>query len=376
MNNCSLTKLSLYFLKLGSIGFGGPAALTAYMEADLVEQRKWITKDEYNEGFALAQLAPGPLAAQLAIYLGWARYKILGATLCGITFILPSFLMCIFIASLYISYKSLPWIQPLFYTVGASVIGIIVMSSYKLGKKAVGKDKILFILWLISAIATGITESEEVWLFLLSGFTFMLYKNPHLLKNKMSFLAFPFFWVGINGHTNSKTQMDILLFFTKAGSFVFGSGLAIVPFLHAGVVNDYKWLTEQQFLDAVAIAMITPGPVVITVAFIGFLVGGGLGATLAALGTFLPCYLFTIIPAPYFNKYAKNTYLKAFILGLTASAIGAIAGASWVLGKKAIFDIPTALIAFVTILILIKTKIKEPLIIVTFGILGLFNYLV
>lgn len=375
MNDCSLKKLCLYFLKLGATGFGGPAALVRYMEKDLVEERGWITEDEYKEGFTLAQLAPGPLAAQLSIYLGWVRYKKLGATLCGLSFIIPSFLMCLFLAWFYIKFQNLPWIQPIFYTVGAGVIGIIVLSSQRLAKKAIGKDKLLFVLWLISAITTAVTENEEILFVLLAGIIAIFWNNPHILKNKkLSVLFFPFLFVGINGATSSKTAIDILLFFTKAGAFVFGSGLAIVPFLHSGVVNEYHWLTEQQFLDAVAVAMITPGPVVITVAFIGFLVSGVAGATLASIGTFLPCYFFTVIPAPYFNKYAKNPYLKSFISGVTAAAVGAIAGACWVLGKRAVTDYTTFGIALFTCGILLKTKIKEPLIILFLALVGFLKY--
>jgi chromate transporter len=376
MSDCSLKSLCQYFMKLGSIGFGGPAALVHYMEKDLVEERGWITNEEYNEGFTLAQLAPGPLAAQLAIYLGWVRYRNIGATLCGLAFILPSFLMCFILAWLYIRFQDLPWLQPIFYTVGASVIGIIVMSSQKLAKKAISKDKALFIIWAISAVLTAIFESEEVWFFLLSGLLFMIWKHPSLVRRKsISVAAVPLLFTGINGVADTDTAVSILKFFTKAGTFVFGSGLAIVPFLHSGVVNEYKWLTEHQFLDAVAVAMITPGPVVITVAFIGYLVSGFAGATLASIGTFLPCYLFTVIPAPHFNRYAKNVYLKSFISGVTAAAVGAIAGACWVLGKRAIIDLNTFIIAVVTCGVLFKTKIKEPLIIAFFALAGFVIYL-
>lgn len=376
MNDCSLKKMCLYFLKLGATGFGGPAALVNYMEKDLVEERGWITEDEFKEGFTLAQLAPGPLAAQVCIYIGWVRYRILGATLCSLSFIAPSFFMCLLFAYFYIKFQNLPWIQPVFYTVGASVIGIIVFSAQRLAKKAIGKDKLLLLLWAISALATAITESEELWLFLLAGIITMIWENPQIFRNKKLFsFNFLFLLVGINGLSNSKTALDILLYFTKAGAFVFGSGLAIVPFLHSGVVNEYHWLTERQFLDAVAVAMISPGPVVITVAFIGFLISGAVGAILASVGTFLPCYLFTVIPAPHFSKYAKNSYIKSFISGVTVAAVGAIAGASWVLGKRAIVDGTTFFIAAITILTLFKTKVKEPLIILFFSLIGFTIFL-
>lgn len=380
MNNdtqypCSLKNLVLYFLKLGSIGFGGPAALVQYMESDLVDERKWISEEEYVEGFALAQLAPGPLAAQLAIYLGWVRYKNLGATLCGLVFVLPSFILCIMIAYLYMQYKSLPWIQPLFYVVGATVIGIILVSSFKLTKKAVGKDKILFTIWLVSALTTAITETENIYFFIATGLIFMVIKNPGLFKTAKNLIVVPpFLLQGMNGTADYETLWKMLIYFTKTGAVVFGSGLAIVPFLHSGVVGEYHWLTERQFLDAVAVAMISPGPVVITVAFIGYLVAGLTGASIAAIGTFLPCYLFTIIPAPYFSKYAKNPYLKSFITGITAAAIGAIAGACWVLGKRAIVDKTTFGICVLASVILYKTKIKEPLLILMAAIAGITFY--
>jgi chromate transporter len=166
--------------------------------------------------------------------------------------------------------------------------------------------------------------------------------------------------------------LQILVFFTKAGAFVFGSGLAIVPFLHGGVVEQHHWLTDQQFLDAVAVAMITPGPVVITVAFIGYLVAGPLGATAAAAGVFLPCWLFVIVPAPYFRRFADDPRVRAFVDGVTAAAAAAIAGAAIVLGRRAIVDVPTALIGVATLVAIVKLrKLPEPVVILAAGAVGL-----
>jgi chromate transporter len=177
---------------------------------------------------------------------------------------------------------------------------------------------------------------------------------------------------GLVGSATGGTLWTIAWYFAEAGAFVFGSGLAIVPFLHGGVVTRFQWLDEQQFLDAVAVAMITPGPVVITVAFIGFLVAGLAGASVAALATFGPCYLFTVLPAPYFRKFAKHPGIKAFVDGVTAAATGAIAGAAFVLGRRAIFDIPTIAIALGTIALFARfKKVQEPLVIVAAGLLGI-----
>jgi chromate transporter len=164
---------------------------------------------------------------------------------------------------------------------------------------------------------------------------------------------------------------QILLFFTKAGAFVFGSGLAIIPFLQQGVVQQFGWLTEHQFLDAVAVAMITPGPVVITVAFIGFIVAGLAGAVMASIGIFLPVYLFTIIPAPWFKRHRDNPQLKAFVDGATAAATGAITGAVLVLATRAITDLPTAAIALISFGVLWRYKIPEPIIVSVAGLVGL-----
>jgi chromate transporter len=368
----SLKDLIIYFLKLGTWGFGGPVALVGYMHRDLVEDRKWISEDDYKEGLALSQLAPGPLAAQLSIYLGYVHYRILGATLVGIAFVLPSFLMVLGIGYAYVSYGGLPWMQAVFYGVGSAVIGIIAIGSYKLTTKSIGKDKLLWAIFIVLAITTFITEEEILWVILLAGVAVWFAKAPPKWLNSGANGIFPAILVQLQPIATESKLWEIAWFFTKAGAFVFGSGLAIVPFLYGGVVNDYGWLTEQQFLDAVAVAMITPGPVVITVGFIGYLVAGVPGACVAALATFVPCYLFTVIPAPYFKKYGKHPAIKAFVDGVTAAAIGAIAGAVLVLGKRTLIDIPTVLIALSTAAILFKfKKLQEPYIILAAAVIGI-----
>ena len=365
-SSVSLKALLFYFLKLGALGFGGPVVLCEHMRRDLVDEKKWISSEEYSEGFALSQLAPGPLAAQLAIYLGWARYRILGATLVGFAFILPSFLMVLGLAALYVSFGGLNWIQGAFYGIGSAVIAIMAMSSYKLTSKTFKKDKLLWAIGTLSAAATVATESENIILFLMAGIVVIFARRTSRVT---SFVLVPaWLWIGLNGVSSKSTLLKIFLFFAKAGAFVFGSGLAIVPFLHSGVVLENHWLTEHQFLDAVAVAMITPGPVVITVAFIGYLVSGPLGGIAGALGVFLPCYLFVIVPAPYFNRIAKNLAVKAFVDGVTAAAVGAIAGATIVLGRRALTDWITAGLCLIAFLVLFKFKrIPEPILILFAG---------
>jgi chromate transporter len=376
--NYTLKELVLYFLKLGTIGFGGPVALVGYMNRDLVEQKKWITEDDYKEGLALSQLAPGPLAAQLSIYLGYVHYRILGATLAGIAFVLPSFIMVVALGWAYVHFGGLPWMQAVFYGVGAAVIGIISISSYKLTKKSLGKDYWLWSIFIVLAAFTFYYESENLWLILAAGVLIWFVKAPPKFRSDVKASVFlPFLLQVPSQVTTTSKLLKIAWFFTKAGAFVFGSGLAIVPFLYGGVVKDYQWLSEQQFLDAVAVAMITPGPVVITVGFIGYLVGGLPGATVAALATFIPCYLFTILPAPYFKKYGKHPAIKAFVDGVTAAAIGAIAGSVIVLAKRQFTDVIAILIAVATAFALFRfKKIQEPYIIIVAAGIGLLLKLV
>lgn len=378
----SLWQLTRYFLKLGTLGFGGPVALVGYMHRDLVEERNWISEVDYNEGLALSQLTPGPLAAQLAIYLGYVHYWILGATLVGIAFVLPSFVMVVALGWAYTLYGGLTWMQAVFYAVGASVIGIIALSAYKLSVRTIAAtDWLLWAIYLVAAAATVITESEEALLFLAAGVLVWLVKAPPKNwwngKRLTGFIGLPLVpTLSVIPAVASGTLWDIFTFFTTAGAFVFGSGLAIVPFLYGGVVKDYQWLNVQQFLDAVAVAMITPGPVVITTGFIGFLVAGLPGACVAALATFLPCYLLTIIPAPYFRKYGKNPGIAAFVSGVTAAAIGAITGAVIVLGRRSLTDIPTVLIALSTLVLLwkFKKKLPEPVVVLAAAVFGLVIY--
>ncbi|WP_035670287.1 chromate transporter [Flavobacterium sp. 83] len=377
--NYTLIDLIKYFLKLGTTGFGGPVALVGYMHSDLVENKKWINDSDFKEGLALSQLAPGPLAAQLGIYIGFVHFGVLGATLSGLAFVLPSFIMVVLLGMAYQAYGGLPWMQAIFYGISAAVIGIIVLSSYKLTIKSIGKFEfpalkqnwLLWLFYIAATILTAVTQKEELLLFIALGLIYMVVKAPpewiKKPKNTSLFLlttaAFSTIELGKLG--------DLAWFFIKAGAFVFGSGLAIVPFLHAGVVNEHGWLIEHQFVDAVAVAMITPGPVVITVGFIGYLVAGATGATIAALGVFLPCYLFTVIPAPYFKKISQNRSIKAFVEGITAGVIGALVGAVIVIALRTIVDIPTAMIAEGTVLILIYIKkIQEPHIIAIAALLG------
>jgi chromate transporter len=370
----TLRALVLYFLRLGALGFGGPIALVGYMQRDLVENRKWVSREDYLEGLAFSQLCPGPLAAQLAKYLGWVHSGTLGATLTGAAFIFPSFLMVLGLASLYVHFGQLEWIQGLFYGIGAAVSAIIVRSAWKLIQKTLGTDYLLWVLFSALAITTVWTQSEVVWLFVLSGFVAMFVKAPPKFEARPARAALlaPGLFTGLLGPASAGTVASVFVFFLKAGAFVFGSGLAIVPFLYGGVVGKFHWLTERQFLDAVAVAMITPGPIVITSGFIGYLVAGPLGACAAAVAVFLPPYLLVIFGAPYYRRFAQNRQVKAFVQGVTAAAVGAIAGAAVILSRRALLDVPTILIALISFAVQLGfKKIPEPILILGAGVAGI-----
>jgi chromate transporter len=377
----SLAAFVRYFLYLGSLGFGGPVALAGFMHRDLVERRRWVSEDEYRLGLALAQIMPGPLAAQLAIALGYFQHGVGGATAVGIAFVVPSFLMVVGISVAYLRFGGLWWMQALFYGIGAAVIGIIAIAAYKLSRSTNRRDPLL---WVIFAILAGVTvwaEAELAEFFVLAGIVVVFVRarpsrRHALVMGGGAALVVGLIWlierwVVTLSAGGEEVLLRILVFFTKAGAFVFGSGLAIVPFLHQGVVAQFGWLNEQQFVDAVAVAMITPGPVVITVAFIGFLVARLSGAALAAIGIFLPVYFFTVLPAPWFSRNRDNPQLKAFVQGATAAATGAITGAVVILAARAIYDVSTALIALASLAVLWRYKLPEPILVAVAGVIGL-----
>jgi len=345
------------------------------MRRDLVEERGWITNQDYTEGLALAQLSPGPLAAQLAIYLGWVRGRVLGALFVSLAFVGPSFLMVLGLSALYVAYGGIPWMQGAFYGIAACVTAIIGRSSFNLLKKTLRGDRVL---WAIAVTNTGATawfQKEIIWLVVLGGFAVLFARRArgHAMSALFGALPLPPILVsGLYGAAPASTLVKILWYFTTAGAFVLGSGLAIVPFLHGGVVTENQWLTERQFLDAVAVAMITPGPVVITVAFIGYLVAGPAGALLAAIGVFVPCFVIVVVAAPHFRRLAAKRRIKDFVDGVTAGAVGAIAGAVIVLARRSIVDFPTVVVATGSVLALLTIKrVPEPVLILAAGIVGI-----
>ncbi|QUW85609.1 chromate efflux transporter (plasmid) [Streptomyces mirabilis] len=373
-----------YFLRLGTLGFGGPIAVVGYMQRDLVEQRGWLAKQDFLDGVALGQTMPGPLAAQVAMWVGYLRRGALGAAATALAFIAPSFAMVVAVAAVYSHYAGLPVVQSLFYGIAPAVMAIITIAAYKLIKITDGKD---WRAWTISATVftvTAVTGKEPVYLIVAAGLLLILFDaRPTSWRRRRrippadstglkALTVLPVAAAGSLGATASGgTLASLGLFFLKTGALVFGSGLAIVPLLREGVVAQHHWLTQAQFLDAVAIGLITPGPVVITAAFIGYLVAGPVGALVAAVAIFTPIYLGVVVPGRWFTRHRDNRQIKAFVTGATAAAAGALSGAVVVLTRQAVTNLTTAAIALVTLALLWRfKKIPEPYVVVAAGMLG------
>lgn len=364
-----------YFLKLGATGFGGPIVMCNYMQRDLVEKRRWVSESDFLTGLAVSKFAPGPMATQLAIYLGWLRAGWIGGTLAGIALLLPSFLMVIAFAEFYKHYGELAWVKSVSFGIGGVIIAVMVKSAYALTRRTLSaKDKLLWLLFIVGMVTTVVDAAAGVWAILGSGVIVMLKQSPPTWLKRRDLRGLVPLWLlgGFHGTASGGLLAEIFGYFFKIGAVVFGSGLVIIPFLHGGVVEHYHWLTEQQFLDSVAVGMITPGPIVITAAFIGSLVAGPLGGLVATCGIILPCYLLIVVPAPYYKRIADYPSMRAFIDGVTAAAIGAIGGGAILLGITALHEPLQLLIGGVALALAVRfTKLPDPLLIAAGALVGL-----
>ena len=375
----SLGQIAGYFVRLGTTGFGGPIALAGYMQRDLVERRHWYTQEEYLQGLAVSQTLPGPLAAQLAMWLGYVRRGFWGACAAAVPFILPPFIIVSAVAALYVAFRGTTIIQALFYGIGPAVIALILRGAWKLVRVTVKDERRLWAIFGVVGVVTFVARSEVAVLFLLSGLVGVAIYAPRgwLRRAQAAPIAVPMgfgtVWTAAQS-ADPNVLLQLGVFFFKAGAFTFGSGLAIVPFLQQGVVHDFGWLSEREFLDAVAMGMITPGPVVITAVFVGYLVAGLAGATVAGLGVFLPPFLMVVLFAPWIMRYRKHPIVVGFTKGATAAAAGAIVGAGAVIGTQVIVDVTTALVFLAALLVLWRTKVPEPLLVGAAGFVGLLTF--
>ena len=366
-----------YYLRLGTLGFGGPVALCGQMERELVQDRKWVTKEEMREAIAVCQSLPGPLAIQVGIFIAYIRGGFWGAWAGGWAFILPNFIIVATLASLYVHFGGLSLVTAIFYGVSPAVIALILHSCYRLAK--LGMED--WLQWLIVAVCFVVTvavQAEVALLFLGAGIVGILcYGSVFRARATSSSLpmlvGLPIAATGapaVQGSILGK----LLVFFLKAGSLTFGSGLVIVPFLEKGLVQHTGWLDERQFLIAVAMGMLSPGPVVITATFVGYVVAGFWGSVISTIGIFLPSFLLVLIVAPILIRYRTNPNVQGFVKGAYAAAIGTILGACVLLGRIAIGDWLTMLVALLSLIVLFRWKVSNPVLVAATAIIGLIAF--
>jgi chromate transporter len=364
-----------YFLRLGLLGFGGPIALVGQMERELVGERKWLTKEQMREAIAVCQSLPGPLAIQVGIYVSYLRTGFWGAWAGGWAFILPNFVIVAALGALFVYLGDLPAVTAVFYGVGPAVIALILHSCYRLAKLGM-EDRLQWALAVICFFVTVILQAEVALLFIGAGIVGILYYGSlfrRLPPAAAPALAAPIL-LQLAPVASGSTLGKLLLFFLKAGSLTFGSGLVIVPFLQKGLVQEYGWLDERQFLIAVAIGMISPGPVVITATFVGYLVAGFWGSLVSTIGIFLPSFLLVLVAAPILARHRGNTNVQGFIKGAYAAAIGTILGACILLGRIAIGDWLTVAIGIASLAVLFRWKVSNPLLIAATAVVGLIAF--
>jgi chromate transporter len=370
-----------YFLGLGTWGFGGPIATVGYMQRDLVERRGWLSRQDFLDGVALGQTMPGPLAAQVVMWLGYLRARALGAFAAAVAFIAPSFVLVLTVAAVYSRYQGSHLVQALFYGIAPAVMAIIAIACYKLARLTNRRDWRLWTISGVLGVVTAWTGAEIALLFIAAGLVMIaLDARPRWVRRRASRagamgLPLPVL-VGLPVKAaatavGAGALLTLAWFFIKAGALTFGSGLAIVPFLRDGVVHQHHWLTDSQFLDAVAMGLITPGPVVITATFVGYLAAGWAGAIVATVAIFTPIFLGVVVPGPWFIRHRDNAQIQAFVKGATAAAAGAIGGVVVVLSRQTITDWPTVAIALVTLAVLLRWKIREPYVVAAGALVGI-----
>lgn len=369
--------LVLYYLRLGTLGFGGPVALCGQMERELVQDRKWVTREEMREAIAVCQSLPGPLAIQVGIFISYIRGGFWGAWAGGWAFILPNFVIVAALAALYVHFGGLSLVTAIFYGVSPAVIALILHSCYRLAKLGM-EDWLQWVIVAICFVVTVAVQAEVALLFLGAGILGILYYGL-LFRTRAASSSLPLLAVlpissSVAPAAEGSILGKLLLFFLKAGSLTFGSGLVIVPFLEKGLVQHTGWLDERQFLIAVAMGMLSPGPVVITATFVGYVVAGFWGSVISTIGIFLPSFLLVLIVAPILIRYRSNANVQGFVKGAYAAAIGTILGACVLLGRIAIGDWLTVLVALLSLIVLFRWKVSNPVLVAATAIIGLIAF--
>lgn len=379
---CTSSRLTWYFLRLGLVGFGGPVALANRMRRDLVEERGWLDEVEYDEGLAIATACPGPLAYQLAVYCGFVRFGLAGALAVAAAFAVGPFVVVTLAAAAYVRFAATWQLRALFYGIAPVIAALIVKACWNLGRKTLKRDRWAWVIGAAVALLTIIYRQELAPAFLVAGVLgIVVFRGARRLPGDGDAPATSVpalrggAMFGALGALGAAPTAKLFVFFFKAGLLVFGSGLVIVPFLKAYVVDQYHWLSDRQFLDSVAIGMITPGPVVITATFVGYLLQGLPGALAATSGIFAPPVLFTVVATPLLRRYRENPRLQGFIRGITSAVVGALIGTTYLVAQSAVGDLLTTAIAGASLAVVLTwKKVPEPALVLAAGLIGLLTY--
>ncbi len=346
----TLGAVASYFFRLGATGFGGPVALANYMRRDWVEERRWITEREYNEGLAIATACPGPLAFQLGVYCGYITHGLAGGLVAAFSFALPPFVLVVGIAALYTRFASATWLRAIFYGVGPVVVGLILRACWNLAVKTIGKDAVAIAIAVVACAVTAVLGKEPTLILVAAGIFGVFWFARGRPKTAAACVApTPFAMLAALPALGQTAQL--FWFFFRTGLLVFGSGLVIVPFLRAYVVDDYHWLTLRQFLDAVAVGMVSPGPVVISATFVGYIVAGLAGAAAATAGIFLPSVMFTLAGTPLLRRYRDDPHLQGFVRGISVAVVGVLVGTVYLVGTSTIVDVFTVVLALAALVV-------------------------
>lgn len=361
----SLRELALLFLKLGTIAFGGPAAHIAMMEDEVVRRRGWMTDKEFLDLLGATNLIPGPNSTEMAIHIGHRRAGWMGLLVAGASFILPAALIVTAFAWAYVRYGSLPQVGGILYGVKPVIIAIVLQALWSLGRAAL-KTKFLTVI-VIAAVVLGFLGVHELLTLFGGGLIAGLGKIgwQHIKKDSSlrSLISLPlafYFQAGVTaGATTSYGLWPLFLFFLKVGAVLYGSGYVLLVFLRADLVERWHWLTEAQLLDAIAVGQITPGPVFTTATFIGYVLSGPTGAAVATIGIFLPAFSFVAVSGPLVPRIRKSATAGAFLDGINATSLALMVVVTYQLGRAAIVDVPTIVLALTSAVLLFYFRLNS-----------------
>ena len=386
MNNLSfnrLTQVAKLFLKLGIIGFGGPVAHIAMIEDEVVKRRQWLTQEHFLDLLGVTNLIPGPNSTEMAIHIGYIYAGWLGLIVAGVCFIFPAVLITGLFAYLYVNYGTLPQVLPLLYGIKPVVLAIIINAIWGLGKKAI-KTRQLLIIAIAVGLITWFAKVNEVMALLLGGILGMIWLRSgnkiNLMIIGLTTSTFLQTTATVNTAINNHVSVPLWqlgLFFLKVGSVLFGGGYLLIAFLQGGLVEEFGWLTQQQLLDAIAIGQFTPGPVLSTATFIGYIIAGFPGAIVATLGIFLPSFLLVAALNPFMNPIRNSSWTRPFLDAVNVSAVALmvlttiqLGIATLILPKANSIDFLGLGISIISAILAIRYRINAAYLILGGGIIG------